>query len=104
MNKLIPVSNSILFHQRELGDAIWTFLWLVDNTTQIRRRGRGRAEGLVADGQKLKAATIAKALGLSVRAVNRHIGVLCKAGFVRKMGSLKQDGFAVAGGPMKEVF
>jgi predicted DNA-binding transcriptional regulator len=94
--KLLPVSNAILNHQQEIGDAVWTFLWLTDHTTQVRAIGRSQLEGLVANGEKLKPATIAKALGFSVRKVNLHIKVLCKAGFVRKTDSDIPSGFALA--------
>jgi hypothetical protein len=100
--KLIPVSNAILSHQQEIGDAIWTFLWLIDHTTQVRTIGRGQLEGLVANGDKLKPATIAKALGLSVRKVNLHIKVLCEAGLVRKTGGEVPSGFALAAEPVAD--
>ena len=102
MNKLIPVSNSILSHQQEIGDAIWTYLWLMDHTTQVRTIGEGLLEGLVANGEKLKAASIAKALGFSARKVNLHIKVLCKAGFIRKTGGVVPSGFALAAECVKE--
>jgi hypothetical protein len=95
MNKPISVSNSILGRRKELGDAIWTWLWLVDNTTQIRP-WPGGLEGLVSNGDKLKPATIAKALGLSVRTVNLHIKVLCEACLVRKMVPGVPSGFELA--------
>jgi hypothetical protein len=87
MSRPISVSNSILGRRRELGDAIWTWLWMVDHATQVGPMSDGNLEGLVSNGDKVEAGTIAKDLELSVTAVNKHIAVLCKAGFVRKKGS-----------------
>jgi hypothetical protein len=100
--KLLPVSNAILNHQQEIGDAIWTFLWLIDHTTRVRTIDRGQLEGLVANGDKLEPEVIAKSLSISVRKVNLHIKVLCQAGFVRKTGGDVQSGFALAAEPVAE--
>jgi predicted transcriptional regulator len=82
--KLIPISNSVLTRQQELGDAIWTYLWILDHITQVKVTDDGVREALVSDGQKLKAATIAREIGLSVRAVNRHLAVLANAGLISR--------------------
>jgi hypothetical protein len=80
--KLITISNSILKRQRELGDAIWTYLWILDHITQVGRNLDGELEALVSDGQVLTAAIIAKEMGFSVGAVNRHLAVLAAAGLI----------------------
>ena len=82
--RLIPVSNAILKQQKELGSAIWTYLWIIDHITQIKVSDEGIREALVSDGQKLKAETLAKELGFSVRAVNRHLTVLANAGLISR--------------------
>jgi DNA-binding transcriptional ArsR family regulator len=102
MNKLIPISSSILRNRRELGDAIWTFLWMINRTTQVRTCQDGKFEGLVSDGEKMKVELIAEDLRLSPNAVRRHIKVLQKAGLVRKMGSRVPSGFALAAEPVGE--
>jgi hypothetical protein len=94
MLRRISVSNSILRRREELGDAIWTWLWLVDRTTQFTVMSRGGLEGLVADGDKVEPATIAKDLGLPVKTVNKHVTVLCRAGLLSKMGSQIPESFA----------
>lgn len=102
MNKLIPISSSILRNRRELSDAIWTFLWLINQTTQIRACQDGQLEGLVSEGEKLKVELIAEDLGLSPSTVRRHIRVLQKAGLVRKMGSGMPSGFALPAESVRE--
>jgi predicted transcriptional regulator len=82
--KLIPISNAILTRQQELGNAIWTYLWILDHITQIKVSDEGAREALVSDGQQLKAETLAREMGLSVRAVNRHLAVLTNAGLISR--------------------
>ena len=94
MSRPISVSNSILKRRKELGDAIWTWLWLVDRTTQFTVMSSGHLEGLVSDGDKVEAATIAEDLDLSTREVKRHIAVLSKAGLVSRMESQISAGCA----------
>lgn len=101
-NYSLPVSSGILAHCKELGDAVWTFLWMLDRTTQIRTCQDGQLEGLVADGKQMKVEQIAKDLDLSPTVVRRHIRVLQKAGLVRKMGSRAPSGFALAAEPVGE--
>jgi predicted transcriptional regulator len=82
--KLIPISNSILTRQQELGGAIWTYLWILDHITQIKVSDEGALNALVSDGQKLKAETLAREMGLSVRVVNRHLAVLTNARLISR--------------------
>jgi hypothetical protein len=81
------VSNSILRRRKELGGAIWTWLWLVNHTTQITEFGDGQFEGLVSNGDKLKVEQIAKDLGLTPRVVRAHIKILQEDGSVTTTGS-----------------
>jgi predicted transcriptional regulator len=90
--KLIPLSNSILTRQQELGNAIWTYLWVLDHITQVKVTDAGIREALVSDGQVLKVTTIAREIGVSVRAVNRHLAVLANAGLISR-GPAAVEGF-----------
>ena len=74
---------------------------MIDRTT-ILRACPGGLEGLVSEGEKLKAELIAEDLGLSPNVVRRHIRVLRKAGFVRKMEPGAPSGFALAAGSVTE--
>jgi predicted transcriptional regulator len=56
----------------------------------------GQIEGLVANGERVKPATIAKALGFSVRTVNLNIKVLRGAGLLRTTDTDLPSGFALA--------
>jgi hypothetical protein len=98
VSKPILVSNSLLRRRKELDSAIWTWLWLVDQTTQITPYGGGLFEGLVSDGDKVKVEMIAEDLCLPPEVVRGHIKVLQKAGLVRKMGYGVSAGLASVAG------
>jgi DNA-binding transcriptional ArsR family regulator len=100
-NYAIPISSSILPHCKQIGNAIWTFLWMIDHTTRIRAYPGG-LEGLVSNGDKVKVELIAEALGLSPHVIRGHIRVLQKAGLVRKMVPGIPSGFALAADYVKE--
>jgi DNA-binding transcriptional ArsR family regulator len=81
----ISVSKGILERCKELGPAIWTYLWLCDHITQLEDVGEDSQSALVNDGNKVKYTTIAEDLGLSPNAVSRHIKILEAAGVARRM-------------------
>jgi hypothetical protein len=80
--KLIPIANSILARQQELGDAIWTYLWVLDHITQVGRNLDGQLEALISDGQALTPELVAGEMGFSVGTVNRHLILLSAAGLI----------------------
>jgi hypothetical protein len=83
----IPVSNGILTptHRRQMGPAIWVFLWMIDRTTKEIPGQDGSLEGMVLGGQQIRASVVAKDLDLSTRAVHEHIELLCRYKYVRRI-------------------
>jgi len=86
-NFTIPVSNGILTpnHRRQMGPAIWVFLWIIDRTTKEIPGQDGNLEGLVLGGKQIRASVVAADLDLSTRAVHEHIELLCRYKYVRRI-------------------
>lgn len=95
----IPVSNGILtpVHRRQMGSALWVFLWMIDRTTKEIPGQDGILEGMVLGGTQIRASSIAKDLDFSPRAVHEHIETLCRHKYVRRIdGGLGMSaGYAV---------
>jgi hypothetical protein len=93
----IPISNGILTpdHCRDIGPALWVFLWMIDHTTREVPGEEGQLEGLVFGGAQVRAAVIAADLGLSVRLVHEHIKRLREYIRVIPMGEGLPSGYAV---------
>jgi hypothetical protein len=93
----IPVSNGLLAHRKKIGPAIWVFLWLIDATTKEISGADGKAEGLVYGGQPVPLSVIAADLDMSWDAIFEHLGLLTKAGYIRKLGhgNGRPNGYAV---------
>jgi len=67
----VPVWNGILEHRREIGGAIWTFLWCLDGVT-VEKNG----VGLVRGGAPVKVERIAKEVGVDDRTIQRELARL----------------------------
>jgi hypothetical protein len=93
----IPISNRLLTsdHCRDIGPALWVFLWMIDHTTKEVLGEDGQLEGLVFGGAQVRAAVIAADLGLSVRLVHEHIKRLKAYIRVIPMGEGLPSGYAV---------
>jgi hypothetical protein len=93
----IPISNGILTsdHCRDIGPALWVYLWMIDRTTKEVPGEDGQLEGLVLGGAQVRAAVIAADLGLSVRLVHEHIKRLRAYIRVIPMGEGLPSGYAV---------
>jgi hypothetical protein len=93
----IPVSNGLFAHRKKIGPAIWVFLWLIDATTKEISGADGKAEGLVYGGQPVPLSVIAADLDMSWDAIFEHLGLLTKAGYIRKLGhgNGRPNGYAV---------
>jgi biotin operon repressor len=93
----IPVSNGLFAHREKIGAAIWVFLWLIDATTKEIPGADGKAEGLVYGGQPVPLSVIAADLDMSRDAIFEHLGLLTKAGYIRKVGygNGRPNGYAV---------
>jgi predicted ArsR family transcriptional regulator len=81
----ISVSKGILSRCKDLGPAIWTYLWMLDHVTQLDAIGEDLQSALVNDGKKVKYTAIAEDLGLSPNAVRRHMKILEAAGIAKRM-------------------
>jgi hypothetical protein len=74
----IPVWNGIFEHQREIGPAIWVYLWCLDRITREES-----ACGFVLGGTPVTASRIASDLqDDSERTVRRHLERLAKCGYL----------------------
>jgi len=84
----IPVWNGIFDHRRNIGSALWVFLWCLD---RITREDSG--VGFVLGGATVTAGRIAQELHDSERTVRRHLERLGSRGYV----ALKRDphGFVI---------
>ena len=58
-------------HQKNMGRAVWTYLWL-----WARKEKSIRTSGYVNGGKRIRLADIARDLGLSERTVSRHLARL----------------------------
>jgi hypothetical protein len=75
----IPVWNGILEHRERIGSAIWEFLWLID---KIEAEENGI--GLVLPRRTVRASAMATDLGLSEKAVCRHLDRLEQLEYIRR--------------------
>jgi DNA-binding MarR family transcriptional regulator len=71
---LVPVRSGVLKppHPKQIGPALWTFLWCLNRTTTEEKQGK-ETVGVVLYGKPLDAADIAKEMGLSRDSVLRHL-------------------------------
>jgi hypothetical protein len=84
----IPVWNGILDHHREIGPAIWVYLWCLDRITK-----ENSGIGFVLGGIGISSERIARELHDSQRTVRRHLQRLAQKEYI----SLKRTpcGFAI---------
>ena len=62
-------------HYTRIKKALWVFLWLIDNATDI--------DGTVLGGRQIPISEITRALGMSQRTARRHLTRLAVAGYIR---------------------
>src|SRR5437660_696837 len=67
----IPVSSGLFEHCREMGEAIWLFLWYIDKTTKEKTNGTGDVIGAVLGGMPCRDSDAASALQVSTRQIGR---------------------------------
>lgn len=71
--------DQILTHEhKEIGVALWSYMWLVQRITDDSPDG-----GLVAGGQPVKLEDIARDIGLEVKAIQRQIALLKAGRYIR---------------------
>ena len=66
---------------KQIGDAIWVFLWLINKTTSELDTPAGRI-GVVLYGRPIGAGEIADWLGCTARTIRRHLAVLAEKGYI----------------------
>jgi hypothetical protein len=74
----IPVWNGILDHKRNMGPALWVFLWCLDRITKEELD-----VGLVLGASVVTTARIAHELKDSERTIRRHLERLARHGYIR---------------------
>lgn len=76
----IEISNNILEpkHCKQMGGAIWLYLWLIDKITSV-----DSSDGKVLGGKPIKYADTINDLGVSRTKYNRWMGKLRKMGYVQ---------------------
>jgi hypothetical protein len=78
----IPVSNGLLEHCNQMGEAIWLFLWYIDKTTKEKADDSGDTGGAVLGGMPIRDSDAASALGREVKTIRRWRAHLTKAGYI----------------------
>jgi hypothetical protein len=81
----IPVSNGLLEHCAEMGEAIWYFLWCVDKTTKEKDDddGTGNFLGSVLGGMPINDSDVALALGKEVKTIRRWRNHLTEKSYLK---------------------
>jgi hypothetical protein len=76
----IEVSNNLLDpkHCKQMGDAVWLFMWLIDKITTVNKEN-----GRVLGGKPIKYNDIEKDLGISRSTYNRWMKILKTGGYVK---------------------
>jgi len=82
-NYRIPVSNGIFEHKKEIGNALWLFLWYIDKTTKEYTDENGIKWGRVYGGMPFCDSDPAGTLGDSKNTVKRDRQTLTKKGYIR---------------------
>lgn len=79
----IPLAIGILdkHHVREIGEAIWVYLWLINRTTKEVESLSGKL-GMVLNGRPVPSGTIAEELGLLPRTVRSHLQRLAEKSYI----------------------
>lgn len=80
----IPVWNGLIEHRREMGPAIWEFLWLLDKITVEKSDDDGRKVGLVLGGKPILVSQLATDLRLDERTVRKNLGRLERHGYISR--------------------
>lgn len=80
MSKSYPLTvwSGILAHRKRMGDAIWTFIWLIDRTTK-EEMGAGYVLG---GNKEIRAEDIAKDIGAEEKTARRHLHILAHEGYI----------------------
>jgi len=77
----IEVANNLLdpSHQKNMGQAVWLFMWFLDKMTSISEEGTGSVLG----GKPIKFEEVVEDLGVSERTYGRWISILKKNGYIK---------------------
>jgi hypothetical protein len=62
---MLPISDGLLDHRRNMGSSIWEYLWLLAHVTAEDPDGNGKSRGIVEHGNPVPTKRIAADLGRS---------------------------------------
>lgn len=81
---IFPLSPGLVDgkHRRNMGLAIWEFLWFLEHVTSDEPDGKGKFDGVVDFGNPISPATVAREIGSNARCVQRNIQKLVSAGYL----------------------
>src|ERR1700730_165354 len=63
--RMLPISDGLLDHRRNMGSSIWEYLWLLAHVTAEDLGGNGKSLGVVEHGNPVPTKRIADDLGRS---------------------------------------
>jgi hypothetical protein len=84
MTRAFPLSPGLVDgkHRRNMGLAIWEFLWFIEHVTSDEADGGGKFGGVVDFGNPISASRIARDISSNVRSVQKNIQKLVATGYV----------------------
>lgn len=90
MSRPFPLSPGLVDgkHRRNMGLAIWEFLWFLEHTTRDEPDGKGTFDGVVDFGNPISAAKVALEIASSARNVQRNIQKLVSTGYLLRKRAL----------------